>query len=177
MLMVCLHCRVDPFIAISRREVVELPQPWDAERVVMDYVDEAGDGSGPAISAEDLKELEQGADVRYELEQGLMGRIQAEMRLVVLSPQRLDVSIDGAWWLTWWLRILALPFRGRLRRWLDGRVDELLAELSAEPAEETDVDVRPSAETANESDPGRRWTLEILTPGGRSVYRRTSPSP
>lgn len=167
---------MDPFIAISRREVVELPQPWDAERVVMDYIDEVG-GSGPAINADDLKELEQGTDVRYELEHGLMGRIQAEMRLVVLSPQRLDISIDGAWWLTWWLRILALPFRGRLRRWLDGRVEELLAELSAEPAEETDVDVEPFAGTADESDSGRRWTLEILTPGGRSVYRRKNPGP
>lgn len=143
----------------------------------MDYLDEAGDASPQALSVDDLKELEHGADVRYELEHRLMGRIQAEMRLVVLSAQRLEVSIDGAWWLSWWVRILALPFRGRLRRWLDGRVDELLADLSAEPAEDGDVDLQPPAAKNEEGDSSVRWTLEILTPEGRRVFRRTNPSP
>lgn len=143
----------------------------------MDYLDQAGDRSQQALNVDDLKELEHGADVRYELEHRLMGRIEAEMRLVVLSPQRLDVSIDGAWWPSWWLRILALPFRGRLRRWLAGRVDELLADLSAEPAEDGDVEVDSSARNEDERDPRLRWTLEILTPEGRRVYQRTSPSP
>lgn len=167
---------VDPFLGISRREVVELAQPWDPERVVLDYIEEAGDASVKALSADDLKELEQGADVRYDLEHPVMGRIQAEMRLVVLSPERLDVSIDGAWWLSWWLRILALPFRGRLRRWLDRRVDELLANLSTEPAEGVDVDLRP-VRTDDDRDSRLRWTLEILTPEGRRIYQRTGPSP
>lgn len=165
---------MDPFLAISRREVVELATPWDAERVVMDYVTQAGDASGISLNAEDLRELEEGADVRYELEHRLMGRIQAEMRLVVLSSQRLDVSIDGAWWLSWWLRILALPFRGRLRRWLDGRVDELFADLSTEPDDGDDVNLEPAGGTDDAGDPRLHWTLEILTPGGRGVYQRTN---
>ncbi|HEY9289413.1 MAG TPA: hypothetical protein VIT43_15470 [Candidatus Dormibacteraeota bacterium] len=167
---------MDPFLAISRREVVELAQPWDPERVVMDYVEEVSDASVQALSADDLKELEHGANVRYDLEHSIMGRIQAEMRLVVLNPERLDVSIDGAWWLSWWLRILALPFRRRLRRWLESRVDELLADLSAEPADDGEIEPQPLGDREREGDPRLRWTLEILTPEGRRIYRRTSPS-
>lgn len=173
----CLHCPVDPFIAISRREIVELPSPWNGERVVMDYVEQAGAAPVDTLSEENVRELERGAEVRYELEHRLMGRIQAEMRLVVLSPQRLDVSIDGAWWLSWWLRIIALPFRGRLRRWLDRRIEELLADLSAEPADADAAAAEHTIPQRDEADSGVRWTLEILTPGGRGVYRRTSPSP
>ena len=169
-----------PFLAISRDDIVELSKPWDPARILQEYVAPSNERPAATLAPEDLAALTEGGVFLFDLEHRWMGRIRAEMRVMVISAMQVEVAVDGGWWLPWWLRPLALPFRGRLHRWLNRRIDEMLEELSQdEPAEELGEPVDeapPSKSAADRAESGMRSTLEILTPGGRRIYRHTEGS-
>lgn len=167
-----------PFLAISRHAVVDLSSPWDPARVIQEYLDESSGSPVPELSHDDVEALADGGAFLLELEHRWMGRVQAEMRVEVASAMQVDVSVDGAWWLTWWVRPVAILFRGRLRRWVNRRIDEMLEELSQDQPlvdadEPPDERVAVSEPASDEPESGMRVTLEILTPEGKRVYRHT----
>jgi hypothetical protein len=172
---------VGPFLAISRHEVVELSSPWDPARVIEEYVQQSNGRPVPALGPDDIAALGDGGAFLFELEHRWMGRVQAEMRIEVVSALQVDVSVDGAWWLTWWLRPVAILFRGRLHRWVNRRIDEMLEELSqdqpvVDSQEAADEPVVASNPAPDEPEKGMRVTLEILTPAGKRLYRHTEGS-
>jgi hypothetical protein len=106
-----------------------------------------------------------------------IGSLHAEMRVALLSESQIDLDFQGALAPSWWLRWVALPFRSRLRQFVDAKLDQLIDELSRDAA-------MPSSEgaTLQTGDPdkpapapqlkGVQWTLEILSLDGRSLYQR-----
>ena len=169
-----------PFLAISRDDIVELSTPWDPARIFQEYVAPSNERPAATLAPEDLAALTEGGVFLFDLEHRWMGRIRAEMRVMVISAMQVEVAVDGGWWLAWWLRPLAIPFRSRLHRWLNRRIDEMLEELSQdEPVEELGEPVDeapPSQPAADRAESGMRSTLEILTPGGRRIYRHIEGS-
>jgi len=172
---------VGPFLAISRDDIVELSTPWDPARIFQEYVAPSNERPAATLAPEDLAALTEGGVFLFDLEHRWMGRIRAEMRVKVVSAMQVEVAVDGGWWLRWWLRPLATPFRSRLHRWLNRRIDKMLEELSqdepveslGEPLEEVGA---PSDPVSDRAESGMRSTLEILTPGGRRIYRHTEGS-
>ena len=161
-----------PFLTVRRQDVVELVGPWDPATIVGDYLEYRRAGS-TRPSAEDLAALEAGGILRLELQHRWTGSVEAEMHLDVLRPTRVQVELAAVLSLRWWLRPLAWPFRPRLRRWIDTRVDELLEEL-AQNGSTTDGEAPPEADEPESETSSVRWTLSILTPSGRRVYQHTS---
>jgi hypothetical protein len=172
---------VGPFLAITRQAIVDLSSPWDPDRVIREYVEQSNGRPAPDLSPDDVAALADGGAFLLELDHRWMGRVQAEMRIDVVSPRQLAVSVDGAWWLTWWVRPVAILFRGRLRRWVNKRIDEMLEELSQDqPPVDADEPADEPAVVSNaapaEPEKGMRMTLEILTPAGKRIYRHTEGS-
>jgi hypothetical protein len=172
---------VGPFLTISRQAIVDLSSPWDPESVIREYFEQSNGGPAPDLSPDDVAALADGGAFLLELDHRWMGRVQAEMRIEVVSPMQLAISVDGAWWLTWWVRPVAILFRGRLRRWVNRRIDEMLEELSQDqPLDGTDESAEEPAMASNpapdEPEKGIRLTLEILTPAGKRIYRHTEGS-
>jgi hypothetical protein len=172
---------VGPFFAISRHDVVALASPWDPARVLQEYVDQTSSETVSSVPADSVAALKDGARIRYEMEHRWMGSIEAEMHLTPLSQVELQVEIDGAVWLNWWLRPFAIPFRSRLRRFVDRQIDTMLAELSEDaeslPAEaesaEPIVNGSPSARPSR----GMRSSLRVFAPGGQLVHEHYEGTP
>jgi hypothetical protein len=166
---------VKPFLALRRQEIVELETPWDPKALIADYVEAREPESAVFLSPDDLIALQQGAIVRFDLLHPRFGSVEAELHVDVLRPTEVAIELAAQIALRWWVRLLALPFRGRARRWINRRVDQMIDELRAPPA--ADEDEAPMLEDATPSSaPTRgatRWTLRVMTLEGRSVYQRT----
>ncbi len=164
-----------PFLALRRQEIVELEAPWDPKALIADYVEARDPESAVFLSPDDLIALERGAIVRFDLLHPRFGSVEAELHVDVLRPTEVAIELAAMIALRWWVRVLAVPFRGRARRWIDRRVDQMIDELRAPPAPEDQQ--APMPEDATPPTAARqgaaRWTLRVLTLEGRSVYQRT----
>jgi hypothetical protein len=181
-----------PFLAISRHELVDLTTPWDPERAMAEYFGDADAQRQLNLSADDVAQLvNEGAIARLDARHRWMGRAEAEMRIELLSPLQLGVEIGAEVNVAWWLRPFALPFRSRVRGLINQQIDEMLEELRAptltaptlpSPSGGGEKDGRGEGETQErgggekEGRAGAKLRIEILTLGGRSVYRRSEGS-
>lgn len=164
------------FLEIARHQVVDLAAPWDPGRVIEEYV---GDRVEDRPSPSAIDALQEGAILRFDMDQHRIGAVEAEMHINVLEARQLEVDLGAAVSLKWWLWPLAIAFRGRLRRWLNGRIDQMLDEL-AEDDRATGMNgeqVEPVEESPAAPPKGVSWTLQVLAPSGDPVYERTAGSP
>ena len=164
-----------PFLALKRQEIVELEAPWDPKALIADYVEAREPELAVFLSPDDLIALQRGAVVRFDLLHPRFGSVEAELHVDVLRPTEVAIELAALIALRWWIRMLAVPFRGRARRWINRRVDQMIDELRMPPAPEEDhapmqEDITPLAAPAQGA---ARWTLRVLTLEGRSVYQRT----
>lgn len=173
-----------PFLTINRQEVVDLPSPWDPDKVLEEYLQDPTRPQNLALSKEQLATLARdGVVVRIDGRHRWIGAMEGEMRIVVLNPTTLEVNIDGSAKVRWWLRPFVLPFRGRARRAVEAQIDQLIEELetdlrevvedgeAAAPAEPAPA-APPASATNRAPSGGFSWKLRILTTAGDLVYER-----
>jgi len=161
--------------------VVELATPWDPQAIIRKY------------SAEPHSQIELPADVvstlvsdggvlRLDAKYRSMGSMHADIRLALLSTSQIDMDVQGTLSPSWWLRWAALPFRSRLRKFVDAKLDEVIDELKKEALlpPTTDEAIPQSAEPGKpvleRPMKGVEWTLEIRSLDGRSLYQHTEGS-
>jgi hypothetical protein len=168
---------VAPFLTASRHTVVELAAPWDPQAIIDQYF--AAPESQRALPADVVSRLlSDGGVFRLDAKYRWMGSLHADIRFVLLTTSQIDLDLQGTLSPNWWLRGAALPFRSRLRAFVDAKLDELIDELKKEaslPAT-TEQAVRQTAEGAALRLKGVQWTLEILSLDGRSLYQHAEGS-
>lgn len=159
----------------SRHTLVELGAPWDPLALMRQYyADPEHQRELPADVVSTL--VSNGGVFRADIKHRWMGSLHAEIRAALLSESRIELDFQGALSPSWWLRWAALPFRSRLRKIVDAKLDEFIDELKK------DASLPPTTEeaarqTAEPDEPvpdsplkGVQWTLEILSLDGRSLY-------
>jgi hypothetical protein len=170
-----------PFLAVSRHTVVELAAPWDPQAIIRQYFAEpARQIELPAHVVSTL--VSEGGVFRLDAKYRSMGSMHADIRLALLSKSQIDLDLRGTLSPSWWLRWGALPFRSRLRKFVDAKLDEVVDELMKEallpPATEEAIpqSVEPDKPLLESPMRGVQWTLEILTLDGRSLYQHAEGS-
>lgn len=160
---------------------MELAAPWDPQAIIRQY------------SAEPESQIELPADVvstlvsdggvfRLDAKYQSMGSMHADIRLAFLSKSQIDLDLRGTLSPSWWLRWAALPFRSRLRKFVDARLDKVIDELKKEallpPTSDEGVpqSAEPDKPVLEPPMKGLQWTLEILSLDGRSLYQHTEGS-
>jgi hypothetical protein len=168
-------------MAASRHTLVELGAPWDPQAIMRQYfADPEGQRELPADVASTL--VSNGGVFRLNAKHRWMGSLHAEIRVALLSESQIDLDFQGAVSPSWWLRWAALPFRSRLRKIVDAKLDELISELKRDALlPPTSEEAAPHTADPDEPVPdpplkGIQMTLEILSLDGRSLYQDTEGS-
>jgi len=168
---------VSPFLTVRRRAVVDLPAPWDPEKVLKEYADDPGLSQELHLSEVQLATLRRdGFRVRIDARHRWMGAMAGEMRVAVLSPLTVEVDIDGWATVRRWLQPFVLLFRPRLRKAVERQIDQLIDELGTEPVLDTDEESVPTAPERPERPTRLTWNVEVLTMAGQVVYQQREGS-
>ena len=182
-----------PFLTIHRQEVVDLPRPWDPSRVIREYVEDRDAQRELPLTQDQLTTLlNDGVVVRLDARHRWMGAMEGEMRIAVLNPSTVEITIDGWATLRWWLRPFALPFRGRMRRAVEAQVDKLIEELEAgiqeadiaadEAVTDHEADLPPEPPPLRQAERssglgGLVMRVQVLTIGGVRIYEQHEGGP
>jgi hypothetical protein len=171
---------VGPFLAASRHTVLELAAPWDPQAIIRQYY--AQPESQIELPADVVSTLlSEGGLFRLDVKYRSMGSLHADIRLAVLSKSQIDLDLQGTLSPSWWLR-WAAPFRARVRKFVDTKLDEVIDELKKDASlpptteEATRQTTEPDEPVPDPPLKGVQWTLEILSLDGRSLYQHTEGS-
>jgi hypothetical protein len=172
---------VGPFITLTRHTLVDLGAPWDPQSIMRQYY---ADPEGPLeLPAEAVSTLvSSGGALRVDAKRRWMGSLHADARVALLSQRQIDLDLKGTLSLSWWLHCVALPFRPRLRRFVEAKLDEVIEELKKEalvpPTTEEVPEHVPERVEALPEAPPRHFEVrfEVLSLEGRSLYQHTEGS-
>ena len=168
-------------MTLIRHTQVGLGAPWDPQAIMRQYY---ADPEGPLeLPAEAVSTLvSNGGVLRVDAKRRWMGSLHAEARVALLNERQIDLDLKGTLLLSWWLHWLALPFRPRIRRFVEAKLDEVIEELKKEalvpPPTEAMPEQVPKPVAAAPEAPPRHFEVrfEVLSLDGRSLYQHTEGS-
>jgi hypothetical protein len=170
---------VAPFLTLTRHTLVDLGVPWDPQAIMRQYYAQAP----LELPAEAISTLvSNGGVLRVDAERRWMGSLHADARVALVSQRQIDLDLEGTLSLSWWLRCLALPFRPRVRRFLEAKLDEVIEELKKEalapPPTEAVPEQVPKPVEAEPEAPLKHGEVrfQVLSLDGRSLYQHTQGS-
>jgi len=165
-------------MTLTRHTLVDLGAPWDPQAIMRQYY---ADPEGPLeLPAEAISTLvSSGGVLRVDAKRRWMGSLHADARLALLSERQIDLDLKGTLSLSWWLHCVALPFRRRIGRFVEAKLDEVIEELKKEalvpPTTEAVPEQVPKLVAAAPEAPLKHFEVrfEVLSLDGRSLYQHT----